>query len=284
LEPIFESDGRQVSRSPWGPDDEIGRLNWLTPASVAAALGRLGGDGRLYDLSVDYFVGMPSWTMSGDPKYEHWMTHTPQGSVNDGLTGTSAEVHERFSLCADSFLMNTHCGTHIDTLNHVGYCGCFWNGWTADKHLGGRYWLKGGADTYPPIVARGVMLDVAGLHGVDCLPDSYAVTVADLEGAVGEQRVELRRGDVVLVRTGCTSKWPREDYLVNPPGLGLAAAKYLCEEAGTMCIGTDTIAFEVLPPEEPEVFLPVHAYVLAAAGAQIMEIVWMEELAAQRVS
>jgi len=128
-----------------------------------------------------------------------------------------------------------------------------------------------------------VLLDIAALHSTSCLPDSYPITKADVEEARRRQGLELRRGDVVLVRTGSISKWPHPEYLSNAPGLGLAASRYLCEEAGAMCVATDTIAFEALPPEQPETFLPVHCYMLATAGAQIMEVVNMEELAAERL-
>ena len=77
-EPLLERDGVTVSRSPWGADDEIGRLNWITPESRAAILARLDGR-RVFDLSVDYFMGMPSWVAAGDPKYNIYMTHTPRG-------------------------------------------------------------------------------------------------------------------------------------------------------------------------------------------------------------
>jgi kynurenine formamidase len=208
------------------------------------------------------------------------MTHTPQGSVNDNLSGVGSSVHERYSYCGDSIHMYTHCGTHIDTLNHLGHHGMFWNGWTADKDLGSRIWTKGGTDNYPPIIARGVLLDVAGMHGVDCLPDGHAVAAT---ADTARQGVEIQPKSVVLVRTGRMTKWPAfEEYLANPPGIGLPAAKYLCEEMGAMCIGADSIALEVLPSEEPDVFLPVHAYMFATAGAQIIEVVNMEEIAAEK--
>ncbi len=116
----------------------------------------------MFDLNVEFFVGMPSWVAAGDPPYGIWMTHTPQGSINDNLSGVGSEVHEKYSYCGDSIHMYTHCGTHIDTLNHLGFYGKFWNGWTADADLGSRIWNKGGLDKYPPIIARGVLLDVAG--------------------------------------------------------------------------------------------------------------------------
>ena len=226
---------------------------------------------------------MPSWVAAGDPPYGIWMTHTPQGSVNDDLSGVGSEVHEAYSYCGDSIHLYTHCGTHIDTLNHLGFYGTFWNGWTADKDLGSRIWTKGGLDKYPPVISRGVMLDVVGTLGGDVLPDGYAITPKDLQDTIAKQGVELRKGDVVLVRTGRMNVWPDFDgYLKNTPGIGLEAAKWLCEEVGAMCIAGDTIALEVLPSEEEKVFLPVHAYMFATAGAQIIEVVDMNELAAEK--
>ena len=150
-EAIHEQDGLKVSKSPWGADDEIGRLNWITPETTAAVLDHL--DGRhVFDLNVEYFIGMPSWVAAGDPPYGIWMTHTPQGSVNDNLSGVGSEVHETYSYCGDSIHMYTHCGTHIDTLNHLGFHGKFWNGWEADRDLGSRIWNKGGLDKYPPVI------------------------------------------------------------------------------------------------------------------------------------
>jgi kynurenine formamidase len=279
---ILEQEGVKVSKSPWGPDDEIGRLNWITADTNRAILEHL--DGRhMFDLNVEYFLGMPSWVAAGDPPYGIWMTHTPQGSIHDNLSGVGSEVHEKYSYCGDSIHLYTHCGTHIDTLNHLGFYGKFWNGWTADKDLGSRIWQKGGLDKYPPVIARGVLFDVAGLHGVECLPDAYAVTPQDLQSALKETGVEFRKGDVALVRTGRMTKWPDFDgYLVNTPGISLDSAKWLCEEAGAMCIAGDTIGLEVLPSEEPNVFLPVHAYMFATAGAQIIEVVDMEAIAAEK--
>jgi hypothetical protein len=166
FESIFEEDGCKVSRSPWGSDDEIGRLNLITPESRQRVLNRLDGS-RVFDLSVAFSLDMPTFQLAGDMKYEIWMTHTPQGSINDGLSGFGAEVHRRSSYSGDSIAMYTHTGTHMDMLTHLGYCGRFWNGWTPESNLGSRHWLVGGPEKYPNIVARGVMLDVAALHGID---------------------------------------------------------------------------------------------------------------------
>jgi kynurenine formamidase len=279
---LQEIDGLKVSASPWGPDDEIGRLNWLTPESNRAILEHL--DGRhVFDLNVEYFLGMPSWQAAGDPPYSITMTHTPQGSINDGLSGAGRTAHERYSYCGDAIHMYTHCGTHLDALNHLGHNGKFWNGWTPDEDLGSRVWQKGGPEKYPPIIARGVLLDIAALHGVGCLPAGFVITPGDLQACASEQGVELRRKDVVLIRTGRMSAWPDfHGYIDDYPGINLASARWLCEESGAMCVATDTIALETLTWDEPGIFLPVHSYLAATAGAQIIEVVDMQEIAAEK--
>lgn len=249
-----------MTASPWGPGDEIGRLNWMTPESQAAALA--GADAtRPFDLAVDYFMGMPAWTRLGDPKYDIWLTHTPRGEGH-AYAGTAISMY-------------THVGTHICSLNHLGRDGRFWNDWNQDEHLGSRAWRVGGR--YPPIIARGVLLDVARAKRVDCLPDSYAITPEDLaeSGAAA-----LSKGDIALVRTGRMTRWPDHDgFMSDPPGLGMAAARRLCEKAEVMCVGVDA-GGEALPPEEPGTFLPVHSYLLAEAGAPVIENLWLEDLAA----
>src|SRR3990170_4576960 len=92
-ESVLEKDGLKVSKSPWGDDDEIGRLNWVTPESQQAILESLDGT-KVFDLSVDYFMGMPSWVAAGDPTYQLWMSHTPPGTVIDNLTGQTREINQ----------------------------------------------------------------------------------------------------------------------------------------------------------------------------------------------
>ncbi len=87
------ADVMQVGKSPWGPDDEIGRLNLMTPASQAAVLSRLKGS-AVYDLSVEYFIGMPSWQAAGDPHYRIWMTHTPHGTAIDDPLNLGKAMNE----------------------------------------------------------------------------------------------------------------------------------------------------------------------------------------------
>src|SRR5437899_6517291 len=96
------------------------------------------------------------------------------------LSDWSSDVCSSDLYSGDAISMYTHCGTHIDTLNHFGYNGVIWNGYKASEHLGARHWNVCGADKFPPIIARGVMLDIAGLKGVDTLPPSYGIGADDI--------------------------------------------------------------------------------------------------------
>jgi kynurenine formamidase len=272
----------RVGRSPFCPDDEIGMLNLITAESRAAVLAEADVR-RVFDLSVDYFVGMPSFAMLGDPTFQIWMSHTPSGTVVDDPIGVGPEQNRRVSLSGDCIAMYAHTGTHIDSLNHFGWCGEIWNGFTEREHLGARSWTRCGPEKHPPVIARGVLIDIAAANGVDVLPDSYGIGADDVRMALDRQRTTVRPGDVVMVRTGRMRVWPdREAYLPNEPGLDLEGAKFLAE-AGAIVIGADNIALEQAPSPDPDNHHGVHTFLLAEAGVPIMENVDLEELSADEV-
>lgn len=260
--------------SPWGPADEIGTLNMMSEASRLEILRRVSS-GRVYDLGVELFVGMPTCCGAfGDPPYQIAMTHAPARGAAKGPSHSG-----------DAVSMYTHAGTHIDTLNHFGLDGRIWNGVKADEALGVRGWKKSGADKYPPIVARGVLLDLAAARGVARLPASYAITVADLKEALEKQRVTLRPGDVVLLRTGLMTLWPdpAKYRLMDQAGLGLEAAQWLVDAQKAMLIGADNFGVESFPSRNAANFAPLHSYLLAEKGVSLLEAVWLEDLAKDRV-
>lgn len=273
---------RRPSASPFGPADEIGMLNLATAEAAARVLAEVDG-GRCFDLAVDFFVGMPSFTAGGDPPFATWMSATPSGSLKDDPLGVGEAQNRIVSRSGDAISMFTHTGTHVDALNHIGYDGTVWNGFTEAEHLGSRHWLRAGADRHPPIVARAVLIDVAALHGVQMLPDSHAIGETDLRAALARQHTDLRTGDVVLVRTGRMTAWPdAEAFIPDEPGLDLEGARFLAE-AGAMLIGADNVGLERHPSGDPDSWQPVHTYLLAEAGIPIMEVVNLEELAASAV-
>lgn len=268
--------------SPFGEKDEIGMLNLVRPSGIAWMLER-ADLGRIYDLAVDYFIGMPVWTAAGDMPFQIWMNHTPSGTVVDDATGAGRSQNELASYSGDSVAMYTHTGTHVDALCHWGYRGVIWNGFSERECLGSRHWLVAGADKHPPLVARGVLLDVAAAQGTEILPDSFGIGRRELEDAIAREGVEIGCGDVVLIRTGRMRVWPDpERYLGNSPGITLDGARFLAEQ-GVALIGADNIALEQIPPSSGSSWSPVHTYLLAEAGVTILEVANLEEIAADDV-
>lgn len=272
----------EVSQSPFGDDDEVGMINLITPELSASMLAQADAR-RVFDLSVDLFPGMPTWTRGGEPPYQIWMNHTPQGSVVDDPVGVGPEQNRLVAWSADSISMFTHCGTHVDTLNHFGYHDRIWNGFTTEEHLGSTGWTVAGADKHPPVIGRGILIDVASALDETVLPESFVIGPDELEMTVSRQGTEVRPGDVVFVRTGRGSTWPDPDaYLPREPGLNRAGGRWLAERGASM-IGADNIALEHTPSADPDNWLPVHTYLLAEAGVPILEVVHLEELAEERL-
>ena len=223
---------------------------------------------KVYDLAQPYFAGMP-----------HHPVHPPflfslvkQHGEFVGATGNSS--------ASDAIALGTHVGTHIDALCHFS-CGGKLHGGAeasaAQSYTGGLE--KFSIDTVPPIVRRGVLLDLAG-HG-EPLAEDFEVTPDLLEKAATAQRVEIRPADVVLLRTG----WAK--YFTNPkkfisevkgPGPALSGAQWLSGH-GVFAAGSDTVAFEKVP--DPT--MPVHVHLLVEKGIHIIECLNLEQLAAERV-
>jgi len=276
-------DEETVGASPWGKEDEIGTLNMMTEQSRAKALASIRS-GRTYDLSVEYFVGMPSFDVLGDPGYQYWLTHTPDGTVVDNPNGMGTAMNQKVSYTGDAISMYTHMGTHIDALNHFGLDGKIWNGFTPEEYLGDKGWKRTGAETIPPIIARGVLIDVASYKGSQVLSKNYRITVEDLKLTLKKQQLKLERGDVVLIRTGQARFYDdASTYLDNFPGISLDAVKWLVEKKGIMLLGADNLSLEAFPSEREDNYVPVHTYLLAEKGVMFIEQMFLEELAEDQI-
>ncbi len=273
----------EVGMSPWGSDDEIGTLNMMNESSQLKILSKVKS-GKTYDLSVEYFVGMPSFHSLGDPSYQYWLTHTPHGTVVDNPNEMGRKMNVKVSYTGDAISMYTHMGTHIDALNHFGLNGKIWNGYTPEEHLGDKGWKKTGAESIPPIVARGVMIDIPAYKNLQSLPANYRIGSNDLKGALQKQGIKLQKGDVVLIRTGQARHYHNaEEYLHQYPGINLDAVKWLVEDQEIMLLGADNLSFEAFPPEREDNWVPVHTYLLAEKGMMFIEQMFLEDLAQDQV-
>jgi kynurenine formamidase len=268
----------------YGASDEVGALNEMTPASVVAA-AQLVKTGKVYDLDPGRFRGMPLWP--GHPPYELITFRTPMGEyVQKDQAWLMSNNDAHIGFISEVMIGCMHTGCHMDSLAHitVGKDNHWYNGFNAAEHLGDWGPLKADISTTPPVVTRGVMIDVAGYKGMKMLPKAYCITANDLRGALAKQKTTLKPGDTVLVRTGQLSAWPNPKAMGDAAGagMGLEAVKWLAEKNKTILMGVDTAAFECDSPD-PTNPHPVHQFMLIENGIHIMEFPYLEDLAKDKV-
>ena len=272
----------------WGPTDEIGALNALTPQKVMAAL-QLAKQGKVYDLGVAYDRASFQWP--GHSPAEVISFRTPEGLKRPGdlknITG-----QDKDSWHSAAIFINDNVGTQIDSLCHVtkGDDNHWYNGYK-EAEWGGNFGpRKACADKMPPIITRGVLIDVAGAKGQVPLPTEYEITPDELKTVLARQRVDVQSGDAVFIRTGILSLWGDygHDKAKLAPhdsaGINKDAAKWLVEEKGAVLIGSDTSGLECVGKcWKPGEFYPAHMYLLVDQGVYIGEFHFLEELAKDKV-
>jgi kynurenine formamidase len=189
---------------------------------------------------------------------------------------------------AASELISTggHTGTHIDALAHVSHRGLLHGDVPADEAQRGGRFSSLGVDAIEPTFCRGVLLDVAGLHGAEVLPGGYGITEEDLVSAERQAGVEVRAGDVVLVRSGWARNFGDPEAFVGHeagvPGPTERAARWLAQRR-VRATGAETIAYEQIKPGVGHALLPVHRLLLVEHGIHIIEVMNLSGLAAAGV-
>jgi len=180
-----------------------------------------------------------------------------------------------------------HVGTHIDALSHVSQDGLLHGGVEPDSIQSNLGFSELGIETVAPIVCRGVILDIAALHGKDVLVGGYEVSVDDLEKAASRQAIEVMADDAVLIRTGWSRHWTDPAAFIGAdtgtPGPGEAVARWLSDHEIRIA-GAETIAFEKIEPAVGHATLPAHRILLVEAGIHIIEVMDLSALAASGVS
>jgi kynurenine formamidase len=275
----------------WGKEDEVGALNAMTTNSIQAAL-QLAKTGKVYDLGITYSRNSYKWP--GHSPGEIMMFRTPEGvkRQRDFKPALDREANPHamaWHSCA--LFINDNVATQIDGLGHVtaGDDNHWYNGFT-EAEQGGNFGIrKCDSVSIPPIVTRGVLIDVAAARGVDTLPAHYKITVEDLKGALEKQKTTLKPGDTVLIRTGTLKHWGEDggDHQKigthDSAGIDLPAAKWLVEEQGAILIGADTSGLEHAPgPMDKGAFIPVHRYLLIEQGVHIGEFHYLEDLSREK--
>lgn len=264
--------GRRWWPSEWGADDQRGAANRQTEARVRGAAGLIR-DGKVYQLGRLYEHGMPL------PGKRHFSLTIP-GSPTGGPLGKNGLVHHDDLFSGEI----GQIGTQLDGLGHVGVRvgedDLFYNGFKRSE-FGKPYGLeKLGIENAGVFFTRGVLLDVAALRGVERLKPGEVITPADLEGAQKRQGVTVGEGDAVLIRSGHGQLWMKDNeaFSAGEPGIGAAAARWLCERK-IMLVGSDSWATEVVPPEDPDRPFEAHQILLVRHGIYNLENLDLERLA-----
>lgn len=242
----------------WGAEDEIGTLNLITDEVVRTAAATVR-TGRRVPLALPLQEnGVQTGLIPGRVNPLHSMVQINLELFGPGTVATSD----------DTVTMGLQAATHWDALTHASHSGKIYNGRPADTitpHTRARF---SGIDKARHVVSRGVLLDVARAHGVDRLAGDHAVTPGDLEAAEELARTRVRAGDIVLVRTGQIQTYLAGDkhaYAYPSPGLSVRTPEWF-HARDAAAVANDTLTFEIFPPENENLWLPVHALDLVEMG------------------
>jgi kynurenine formamidase len=256
----------------WGADDQRGTLNLIDEAAIkrgAAAVRQ----GIGFSLALPFDAeGPQTGAIPGRDNPSHEMV-----LVNVAFTGDP----EGFTTSDDRMAMGTQASTHWDALSHVGYGGRLYND-TPDTVVTELGASRLGIDAFGPVASRGLLLDVARLHGVDHFDDGYPITGDDLDACASAAGLTVESGDLVLVRTGhmhFLRVGERDRYRTTSPGLSTKSIEWFADHdiAG---VATDTFVLECFPCEDPKVLLPVHMIQLRDMGLAQGQLWALDDLAA----
>ena len=266
----------------WGPDDEIGTLNFITPQKVLQALA-IPTRGAILSLALPYDVHGPQTGTFNRVNPIHQMLATGTDHVAGGQTYMGRTFPRGFGYADDTVMMPLQCGTQWDGLSHIFRNGKMYNGFDATLVSAAGAAKNGIEKMADKVVTRGVLLDVARFKGVDALEPGYGITVDDLRGAAEREGVTVGEGDAVLVRTGQMGKCLRErdwgSYAGgDAPGLSFETAPWLYETS-IAALATDTWGVEVRPNELPDSFQPLHLVTVVNMGLLVGEIFYLDGLA-----
>jgi kynurenine formamidase len=257
----------------WGEDDQRGTANLLTPERVAEAAA-LVKTGKRFSLGLP-IGGLPT------PGYRSEPLHLFESTTGDKVLG-----EQGLQYSDDYLVLNLQATTQIDALSHFGAGGRLYNGYWAGvvtshsgaKRLGVHHLADG-------IVGRGVLLDVARQQGTDRLEPGFVIGPDELDAAAAAQGVDVRAGDVLMVRTGWLGWWmdqagagERHGY-GDLPGVSPRCVPWLAER-DVAFLATDTLAVEVVPPEEGVPPMALHVGALRDLGLLLGELFDLDALAA----
>lgn len=263
--------------SKWGADDEIGAANYVTPEQVMMAV-KLVKKGQSHPLGIVVDPKMPAF-----PPRSMSLQVVQPGQHN------GRELAEDFGWPAiyndDLAQLWFGTGPQLDGLGHMGEAGSYYNCNKAVDFVHITGLKKLGTHKVPPLIGRGVMLDMTRHFGVSTMASGQPISSKDIKAAAKAQRVKIQQGDVVLFHTGWTDgKLISEPqaWASTEPGLTNEAAAYLAS-LNPMAVGADTWGLDVVPPVKGDKLFYGHIEFLMKNGIYILETMNTGRLAKERV-
>jgi kynurenine formamidase len=277
---------KTVPPSPFGKDDQTGASNRVTPTVTKAAAA---------EIQTGKVTTMTNPLVDGVPLFGTRFTKTILTATT--LAPGAALGENNLTYMEDTWLSQSHVGTHIDGVGHIGRGDCYYNQTPMGKFINQNNMVKLGLEHLKSFATRGVIIDLvkvyqqAGKLGSNaacknpCLDKGTLVTPEDLQAGLKMYNVTLREGDAVFLNTGwgdLFAQYPAQNALYNSgePGIGSAAAKWLVDQK-VILVGADSWAVEVIPGESSAIAFPVHQMLLTDNGIHIVENVRTDLIAAE---
>lgn len=280
-----QSDCKQsVAASPFGPDDQTGATNRVTPAVIKAAASEIQ-EGKVISLTNPLVDGVP---LFGTRFTKTILTAT-------SLAPGASYGKNNLTYMEDTWLSQSHVGTHLDGMGHIGTLDCYYNQTPMGKYITQNNMTRLGLEHLKSFATRGVLIDLVRVFQAQnklhsnpacrkpCLDKGTVISADDLQAALKMTNTTLREADVVILHTGWVDlfqQYPKQNALYNSgePGIGADAAKWLAAQK-VVAVGADTWAVEVIPAEDPNIAFPVHQILIPNNGIHIIENVKTDELA-----
>jgi len=277
---------KTVPVSPWGPGDQTGATNRITPAVTKAAAAEIQ-TGKVITLTYPLVDGVP---LFGSRFTKTILTAT-------GLAPGGALGENQLTYMEDTWLSQSHVGTHLDGMGHIGRADCYYNQNAMGKFINQNYMTRLGLEHLKSFATRGVIVDMVKVFQAagkftgnsackkPCLEKGTLITAADIQAGLKMYNVTLREGDILAIHTGwgdLFEQYPAMNALYNSgePGIGKDAATWLIGQK-IVAVGTDTWAVEVIPGENPKEAFIVHQMLLTDNGIHIIENVRTDLMAAE---
>lgn len=256
--------------SKWGATDERGSGNHMKPETVLRAV-RLMRTGEVIELGRVLSGSMPFF---GTRRFDVTLKRTTMNPQPNRRGSNEEIVYSEIG----------QVGTQLDGFTHQTIGPSVYNCVPVDEIATRTGFTKLGIDKVGMLMTRGVLIDIAGLKGVETLPDLYEITAQDLQDALARQKLTLTAGDAILIHTGWGKLWGQDNarYVKTNPGIGVGAAQWIAKQ-DPMLVGSDNWGVEVVPNPDTQLNQPVHQIMLTVNGIHIMENMKLDELAAKRI-